>query len=128
MSLTCAQFMEASRRWEEMDERLKRLIGFNPANSNHYGIIRLYNVKIDEKTTDDEIMQIRLSYIEWKQTIYDYCKRKNYKLTDDEFAKMFRGDVMWGTTTFCGITLDLGRNTQEYFGLVDYYFSKKFWN
>ena len=43
MSLSLDEFVEAQKAWEKMDERLNRLIGFNPATSNHYGVIQLYN-------------------------------------------------------------------------------------
>ena len=46
MSLNYKQFMEACREWEEMDKRLIKLIGFNPATSNHYGLIVIITVII----------------------------------------------------------------------------------
>ena len=58
MSLTFEQFMAASKRWDEMEKRLVKLFGFNPATSNHYGTIQLYNQRINESTTDEEIMNL----------------------------------------------------------------------
>ena len=69
MSLSFDEFLEAHRAWDEMDERLNKLIGFNPATSNHYGIIQLYNQPIDAKTSDEEIIKIRSAYLNWKNEI-----------------------------------------------------------
>ena len=69
MSLSFDEIAEVHRAWAEMDERLNKLIGFNPATSNHYGIIQLYNQRIDSNTTDEEIIKIRSAYLSWKNDI-----------------------------------------------------------
>ena len=63
MSLSFDEIAEVHRAWEEMDERLNKLIGFNPATSNHYGIIQLYNQRIDSNTTDEEIIKLMIKNI-----------------------------------------------------------------
>ena len=65
MSLSLEEFIEATNAWKKMAERLKRLIGFNPATSNHYGVIQLYNQRINLSTSDERITEIRSKYLEW---------------------------------------------------------------
>ncbi len=122
MSLTFDGFIEAHKQWGEMDKRLNKLIGFNPATSNHYGSIQLYNHYISEKTTDEEILEIRAKYVQWKKDISRIFKEKHLKLGEEEFNELFSGDPMFGTIFFLGITLDLNKSMEYYRGVIDHHF------
>ena len=119
MSLSLDEFVEVQKAWEKMDERLNRLIGFNPATSNHYGIIQLYNQPIDSKTSDEEIIKIRSDYLNWKNNIIAIFSKFDLELDDEQFCKLFYVDGMFGTLTFLGIEVDIQQNTDVYFETVE---------
>ena len=100
MSLTFDEIAEVHRAWEEMDERLNRLIGFNPATSNHYGVIQLYNQRIDLSTSDERIIEIRSKYLEWKNKVLDVFVQNSVFYSTKELDKLFRVDYMYGTLYF----------------------------
>ena len=100
MSLSLDEFVEAHKAWEKMDERLNRLIGFNPATSNHYGIIQLYNQRIDLSTSDERIIEIRSKYLEWKNKVLDVFVQNSVFYSTEELDKLFRVDYMYGTLYF----------------------------
>ena len=100
MSLSLEEFIEASNAWEKMDERLNRLIGFNPATSNHYGVIQLYNQRIDLSTSDERIIEIRSKYLEWKNKVLDVFVQNSVFYSTEELDKLFRVDYMYGTLYF----------------------------
>ena len=120
MSLSLDEFVEAQKAWEKMDERLNRLIGFNPATSNHYGIIQLYNQPINSKTSDEEIIKIRSDYLNWKNNIIAIFSKFNLALDDEQFCKLFSVDGMFGTLTFLGIAVDIQQNTDVYYETVEH--------
>ena len=100
MSLSFKQFIQATKAWEKMDERLNRLIGFNPATSNHYGVIQLYNQRIDLSTSDERIIEIRSKYLEWKNKVLDVFVQNSVFYSTEELDKLFRVDYMYGTLYF----------------------------
>ena len=100
MSLSLEEFIEANNTWEKMDERLNRLIGFNPATSNHYGVIQLYNQRIDLSTSDERIIEIRSKYLEWKNKVLDVFVQNSVFYSTEELDKLFEVDYMYGTLYF----------------------------
>lgn len=114
MSLSFDEIAEVHRAWEEMDERLNKLIGFNPATSNHYGIIQLYNQPIDAKTSDEEIIKIRSAYLNWKNEIIAILSEYNLFFEDDKFCELFSVDSMSGRVTFLDVEVNIYRNADIY--------------
>ena len=100
MSLSLEEFIEATNAWEKMDERLNRLIGFNPATSNHYGVIQLYNQRINLSTSDERIIEIRSKYLEWKNKVLDVFVQNSVFYSTEELDKLFRVDHMYGILYF----------------------------
>lgn len=125
MSLTYEGFTESIKQWEEMDIRLNKLLGFNPATSNHYGIIQLYNNRISAKTTDNEILDIRKKYVRWKKEILGIFKDNKYTISDEEFSKLFSVDYMYGTISFLGTSLDLNNGKGFYNEIIKNYIKEK---
>ena len=107
MSLSLDEFVEAHKAWEKMDERLNRLIGFNPATSNHYGVIQLYNQRIDLSTSDERIIEIRSKYLEWKNKVLDVFVQNSIFYSTEELDKLFRVDYMYGTLYFLDSPVDI---------------------
>lgn len=119
MSLSFDEIAEVHKAWEEMDERLNKLIGFNPATSNHYGIIQLYNQPINAQTSDEEIIKIRSAYLNWKNGIIAILSEFNLIFDEEQFCKLFTVDGMFGTITFLGIALDIRQNADVYCETID---------
>ena len=107
MSLSLDEFVEAQKAWKKMDERLHRLIGFNPATSNHYGIIQLYNKRIDSSSSDERIIEIRSKYLEWKNKVLDVFVQNSVFYSTEELNKLFRVDCMYGTLYFLDSPVDI---------------------
>ena len=114
MSLSFEQFDKAQRAWDEMDKRLTTLIGFNPAIGNHYGVIRLYNKRINSKTSDEEIINIRSAYVKWRDEIIAILSENGLVLEDEQFNSLFSVNFMYGTVAFLGTTFDIHQNTDMY--------------
>ena len=114
MSLSFDEIAEVHRAWEEMDERLNKLIGFNPATSNHYGIIQLYNQRIDSNTTDEEIIKIRSAYLSWKNDIIAILAEYNLFFKDDKFGELFSIDSMSGRLYFLDEEVDIYQSADVY--------------
>ena len=114
MSLSFDEIAEAHRAWEEMDERLNKLVGFNPATSNHYGIIQLYNQRIDSNTTDEEIIKIRSVYLSWKNDIIAILAEYNLFFEDDKFCELFSIDSMSGRLSFLDEEVDIYQSADVY--------------
>ena len=114
MSLSFDEIAEVHRAWEEMDERLNKLIGFNPATSNHYGIIQLYNQRIDSNTTDEEIIKIRSAYLSWKNDIIAILAEYNLFFKDDKFGELFSIDSMSGRLSFLDEEVDIYQSADVY--------------
>lgn len=119
MSLSLDEFDEALKAWEEMDERLNRLIGFNPATSNHYGMIQLYNQPIDDKTSDEEIIKIRSAYLNWKNEIIAILSEYNLFFEDDTFSELFSVDSMSGRLSFLDEELDIYQSADVYREIIE---------
>ena len=124
MSLTFEQFMAASKRWDEMEKRLVKLFGFNPATSNHYGMIHLYNQRINESTTDEEIMNIRTAYLRWKENILSFFEKHNPNYGLEQIEKLFRVDFMFGTLSFLEIPVDIYGEMEQYYSRIQEFLSK----
>ena len=107
MSLSLEEFIETTNAWEKMDERLNRLIGFNPATSNHYGVIQLYNQRINLSTSDERIIEIRSKYLEWKNKVLDFFVQNSVFYSTEELNKLFRVDCMYGTLYFLDSPVDI---------------------
>lgn len=107
MSLTFEQMAQSHKRWDEMDERLKKLIGFNPATSNHYGSIQLYNHQISKQTSDEEILKLRADYLEWRKGILNILEENGYIPDNNEFNDLFSISGMFGTLYFLGVPVDI---------------------
>ncbi|MBP3627367.1 MAG: hypothetical protein J6J39_04910 [Clostridia bacterium] len=114
MSLSFDEIAEVYKAWEEMDERLNKLIGFNPATSNHYGIIQLYNQRIDSNTTDEEIIKIRSAYLSWKNDIIAILAEYNLFFEDDKFCELFSIDSMSGRLSFLDEEVDIYQSADVY--------------
>ena len=114
MSLSFDEIAEVHKAWEEMDERLNKLIGFNPATSNHYGIIQLYNQRIDSNTTDEEIIKIRSAYLSWKNDIIAILAEYNLFFKDDKFGELFSIDSMSGRLSFLDEEVDIYQSADVY--------------
>ena len=121
MSLSLDEFVEAQKAWEKMDERLHRLIGFNPATSNHYGIIQLYNQPIDSKTSDEEIIKIRSAYLNWKNEINAILSEYNLFFEDDKFCELFSVDSMSGRLSFLDVEVNIYQNANKFISFVYIY-------
>lgn len=114
MSLSLEEFSEALKEWDEMEARLVKLFGFNPANGNHYGVIRLYNQRIGPKTPDESILEIRAKFLEWKDSILAIFAENGVVLSVDQMNALFRVDGMYGTLYFLEKPVDI-------YGDVDVY-------
>ncbi len=125
MSLTTEEYLEAHKLWAEMDKRLKRLIGFNPATSNHYGKIQLYNHRINHQTSDAEILKLHEKYLCWQVDIFQIFEDNNITLTDEQFNKLFSYDGMFGTISFLGKVLDISKDMEYYRELVEGYIDER---
>ena len=98
---------EAHRWWEETDARLTRLLGFNPATSNHYGHIRLYNQPICRKTTDEEIMAIRELFLRWRAGILSIFAENGVTMSIEDLGALSYADGMYGTLHFLDRPIDI---------------------
>ena len=107
MSLSLEEFIKANEAWEKMEERLNRLIGSNPATSNHYGIIQLYNQRINLSTSDERIIEIRSKYLEWENKVLDVFVQNSVFYSTEELNKLFRVDCMYGTLYFLDSPVDI---------------------
>lgn len=124
MSLSLEQFMEASKEWDKMDERLNRLIGFNPSITNHYGIIILYNQRINSQTSDEKILEIRTKYLEWKENILKVFKNNNVPLDANQFNELFSIDCMYGTLYFLDIPVNIYEGIKPFLQKAQSYIDK----
>lgn len=126
MSLDLAGFTEACRRWDELDERIRKLLGFNPAKDDHYGYIRMYNEFIDTETTDERIVEIFNNFVKWRNEILDFFEKNDYKLDIDQLKMLFRMEWETGLLKFLGIYVrtDLGTEPFEK-AIIEYIQSKK---
>lgn len=114
MSLSLDEFVEAKKAWEKMDERLHRLIGFNPATSNHYGIIQLYNQRINFSTSDERIIEIRAKFLKWKEQVLSIFAENKFYLNMERFNTLFTIDGMYGTLYFLGKPVDIDSGAERY--------------
>ena len=107
MSLTVENFMKTGAR-------LKALFGFNPIQSNRHGTILLYNERITESTSDEEIINIRSAYLKWKSDILSEFEKKEILLTEDEFGELFSTDDFSGTVSFLDLPINVFEDIQKY--------------
>lgn len=121
MSLSFDEFVEAQKAWNKMDERLNRLLGFNPATSNHYGIIQLYNHRIDLSTSDEKIIDIRTKFVKWQEQILSIFAEKDFYPNTERFNNLFSVDGMYGTLYFLGKSVDIDRDTAIYRKYIYHY-------
>ena len=119
MSLSFDEIAEVHKAWEEMDERLNKLIGFNPATSNHYGVIQLYYQPIDANTTDEEIIKIRSAYLSWKNDIIAILAEYNLFFKDDKFGELFSIDSMSGRLSFLDEEIDIYQSADVYREIIE---------
>ena len=114
MSLSLEEFIKANEDWEKMEERLNRLIGFNPATSNHYGIIQLYNQRINLSTSDEIIVDIRTKFVKWREEILSIFAEKDFYPDAKLFNTLFSVDGMYGTLYFLGEPVDIDSGAERY--------------
>ena len=114
MSLSFDEMAEALRSGRVMAKRLTRLIGFDPSTSNHYGIRQLYNHRIDEKTTDEQILRLRRDYLKWRGEVIAFFEDNSHPIDDDELGSLFSQSFMYGTVYFLGIPLDIYAGIEPY--------------
>lgn len=114
MSLSFEELAETMKELDIMDKRLKKLIGFNPATCNHYGIIQLYNQRIDPQMSDGKILEIRSKYVKWKKQISDIFEENSLFPTAEEINRLFSVDCMFGTLKFLGIPVDIDGGADLY--------------
>ena len=84
------------------------------ATSNHYGIIQLYNQRIDSNTTDEEIIKIRSAYLSWKNDIIAILAEYNLFFEDDKFCELFSIDSMSGRLSFLDEEVDIYQSADVY--------------
>ena len=121
MSLSFEEFMKAGREWDKMEERLFGLFGFNPANSNHYGVIHLYNKEIGAHTKDEELLAIRAAFVAWREEILAIFREEGYCPEEKELGRMLTADPMFGTVTFLGVLLDVYGGAEAYRSAIQKY-------
>ena len=126
MSLSLEEFIKANEAWEKMEERLNRLIGFNPATSNHYGIIQLYNQRIKLSTSDESIIEIRSKYLEWKNKVLDVFVQNSVFYSTEELNKLFRVDCMYGTLYFLDSPVDIYGDFEPTLERIKRYIEKEY--
>ena len=114
MSLTFEQFVEVCRAHDVMSKRLKKLIGYDPTNSNHYGVILMYNYRITEKTTDDELLELQSRYLAWRDEVLTFFKGNGYPIDNEEYGRLFYVDTMYGEVSFLGVRLDIEAGIEPY--------------
>ena len=114
MSLTFEQFVEVRRAHDAMSKRLKKLIGYDPTNSNHYGVILMYNYRITEKTTDDELLELQSMYLAWRDEVLTFFKENGYPIDNEEYGKLFDVNIMYGEVSFLGVRLDIEAGIEPY--------------
>ena len=107
MSLTVENFIKT-------DARIKALFGFNPIQSNLYGPILLYNERITESTSDEEIINIRSAYLKWKSDILSEFEKQEILLTEDELGELFSTDDFSGTVSFLDVPINVFEDIQKY--------------
>jgi hypothetical protein len=93
---------------------LHRLIGFNPATSNHYGIIQLYNKRIDSSSSDERIIDIRTKFVKWREQILSIFAEKDFYPNTERFNNFFSFDGMFGTLYFLGKPVDIDSGAERY--------------
>ena len=120
MSLTVENFIKT-------DARLKDLFGFNPAQSNLCGKIRLYNEEITENTTDEEMIKIRSVYLKWKEAILSEFEKQEILLTNDEFGELFSTDLFFGIVSFLGIPINVFSDIQKYKAPITAFAKRQKW-
>ena len=115
MSLSLEEFIEAGKNSRKIRERLEELFGFSPAISNHYGVVRMYNQKIEPDTPKSTLLAHRAKYLEWKAKVVEIINEKcGYVPTDDLLDGLFRVDFMYGTLYFMDIPVDIYGDFEPY--------------
>ena len=114
MSLTFEQFVEVRRAHDVISKRLKKLIGYDPTNSNHYGVVLMYNYRITEKTTDDELLKLQSRYLAWRDEVLTFFKGNGYPIDNEEYGRLFNVDIMYGEVSFLGVCLDIEAGIEPY--------------
>ncbi len=114
MSLTTKQLLLAFEAWDRMEKRLINLFGFNPATSNHYGKIQLYNEIIDSETTDETIIEIRTKFLKWKEDIMAIFAEKQFYPNTKQLNGLFDVDPMYGTLFFLDEPVDINKSAEVY--------------
>ena len=114
MSLSLEALHEADKAWRQMSNRLFDLLGFVPASSDHYGIIRMYNIEIGSKTSDEELLKINSDFLKWKEEIIGMFAEKKIVLDKKLWEAMSSDDLMFGMTYFLGIAVDIYSGVDKY--------------
>ena len=114
MSLTFEQFVEVRRAHDVISKRLKKLIGYDPTNSNHYGVVLMYNYRITEKTTDDKLLELQSRYLAWRDEVLTFFKENGYPIDNEEYGRLFDVDIMYGEVSFLGVCLDIEAGIEPY--------------
>ena len=107
MSLSLEQFLVVLEKSQEMDKRLEKLFGFSPKTTNHYGTMQIYNQRINSETSDEELLEIRAKYLEWKNKVLDVFAQNSVFYSMEELDKLFRVDGMYGTLYFLDSPVDI---------------------
>ena len=114
MSLSREDFIRACEEYENVRERLVRLLGFAPITSNHYGGMRMYNQIIDSETPDEKLLEIRAQYLKWKEGVQAICAENKFFPDNEKFNEMFHRDCMYGTLCFVHNPVDIYGDVEEY--------------
>ncbi len=120
MSLSDQAFFEALERCEKMSERLKKLLGFNPADDDHYGCIWLYNHSIDLDTPDETIVKIQEDYVQWQERFLAWLAEKGWILNSKQLEYLLCSD-MYGRMTFLKVPINIHQGMERYENAVDEY-------
>ena len=121
MSLSFEGFLAAIEEWEKVNKRLNKLLGFNPSVSNHYGVIQIYNRRINSKTSDEEILKIRIKYLEWKFKVLSTFAENKFPISIEQFDNLFSVDCMYGTLSFLDIPVDIYESFDTYIKKIKNY-------
>lgn len=103
MSLSFEDIVTTGERYNKIKEKVISAVGFNALNSNHINEAILYNVRIDENTTKEEIIDICSKFFDLYDEIEELFKKNDVEFKDDYFSNM----VFDGYTTFLCKSIDV---------------------
>lgn len=125
MSLTFKEFAEVTLERKKVKERLEKLFGFDPAMSNHYGVIKLYNVRIDSSTPDEKLIELRQKFLRWNERVFSLFAENGVELDWEEYDSLCGFDFMYGGLFFLNVPLDIDGDFAPYRAAILSYLEKR---